>query len=109
VVSLLHVNALVVSLEIRLPHKLLVAIFQRARKWIFSAGIMGFHMRFKVVASAKKLATSFDMALEICIFFGGELSRVSRPSYGAWAAPLVVGTGLPSILTFRTPAVGWDW
>ncbi len=69
---------------------------------------MGFHMRFEVVASPKELATSFDMALEICILFGRKLSRVSRPSYGARAASLAVGTGLPSILTFRTPTVGWN-
>jgi hypothetical protein len=79
-ISLLHMTALVMPLQVGLPHKFLGAIFHWAEEWIFPSRVVGFHMSFEIVTPAKKLATAFDVALEVCIFFGGELPRLSYAS-----------------------------
>ena len=89
VVPLLHVYTLMMSLQVRLSNELLVAVRDWAWEWILSARIMGLHVSFKVVASSKKLATSFDMTLEVCIFLGGKLSRSPGPCYYAWTSEIL--------------------
>jgi len=69
-IPLLHVNALVMSLQIGLPDELLVAVLQWAGEWILPAGIVSFHVSLEVVTASKQFATAFDMALEIRIFLG---------------------------------------
>jgi hypothetical protein len=84
-ISLLHVNTLVVPLQVCLPDKLLIAIFQRAREWVLPACIMGLHMRLEIIAASEELTTTFDMALEIGIFFGSEFSNPCA----SWASPVI--------------------
>ena len=81
-VPLLHVNALVMPLQICLPYKLLAAIVYGTWKRILSTRIMRFHMGLEVVAPTEKLATSTDTALEVGILLGGKFSRLSRTCYG---------------------------
>jgi hypothetical protein len=52
-ISLFHVNTLVVPLQIRLPDKLLVAIFQWTWEGVLATRIMSFHMSLEVVAPPK--------------------------------------------------------
>ncbi len=86
-------------LQIRLPHKLLIAVLEWTRKWILSTGIMSLHVGFEVVATTEQLVTSFDVALEVCILLGSESSL---HTFGArqlsGAAPLVLGRGQEPIL-----------
>jgi hypothetical protein len=75
VISLLHVDALVMSLQICLSYKLLVAVIEWAREWIFSTGVVCLHMRLEVVTAPEEFPTTFNVALEVGVFFGGELSN----------------------------------
>jgi hypothetical protein len=75
VISLFHVDTLVVSLQICLSHKLLIAVLQGTGKRIFSTCVVGLHMSFEVVASPKQLPATFDMALEVGIFLSCEFSN----------------------------------
>lgn len=70
VVALPHVNALVVSLEVCLAHKLLVAVVDIAREGVFAFVVMGLHVRLEVVAPAEELAAPLDLALEVGFLLG---------------------------------------
>ena len=69
---------------------------------------MGLHVCFEIVAPSKQFATSFDMALKVCVFLGSKLSGISRASYCARATALAMGARLHSLLTFRASSVGRD-
>ena len=92
-IPLFHVHALVVPLQIRLPHELLVAVLEGARERILPAGVVGLHVRLEVVAAAKEFTTSLDVALEVCIFLSGESPRLSGADNGTRDAPLLVRPG----------------
>jgi hypothetical protein len=89
-VALFHVNTLVVPLQVGLSNKLFVTVFQGTRKRVLAGCVMSFHVGLKVVASPKKLATSFHMALEVGVFFGRKLAGLSCPCYSAGRPPLIL-------------------
>jgi hypothetical protein len=70
VVSLLHVNTLMMSLQICLPHELFITVLYSAMKRIFSTRVVSFHMGFVIVASTKQLPTAFHVTLKVGVFFG---------------------------------------
>jgi hypothetical protein len=110
VVPLLHVHTLVVPLQIRLPHELLVAVLQRTWERILPTSVVSLHVRLKVVAAAEELPASLNMALEVRIFLGGESPRLSSADNGARDAPLLVRSGgWRLLLTLGSPIVEWNW
>lgn len=82
VVALLHVHTLVVPLKIGLANKLLVAVGDGAREGILALLVVGLHMRLEVVAPAKHLAASLDLADKVGLLLGSQAARSSsRPRY----------------------------
>lgn len=106
VISLLHMDTLVMSLQVGLANKLLVAVLDRAREWIFAAGIMCLHVRLEIVASPEELATSFDVTLEVCIFFRSQSSSSSAGD--SIGSALKRNPGSAPVLALRTSVVVWN-
>lgn len=71
-VAFLHVNALVMALEIGLANKLLVAVVDRAREGVLALLIVRLHVRLEVVASAEHLAASLNLAHKVGLLLGGQ-------------------------------------
>lgn len=78
-VPLLHVHALVVALEIRLAHKLLVAVCHLAGEGILPLLVVRLHVRFEVVAAAEHLAAPLDLADKVGLLLGRQ--PAGRPSW----------------------------
>lgn len=67
VVSLLHVHALMVSLQVCFPGKLFATLLHRTVERIFPLFIVCFQMSLVIVASREHFATAFDLATETSI------------------------------------------
>ena len=73
VIPLLRVHALVMPMQVGLPHKLLGAIRHCARERILPLLVVGFHVRLEIVAPAEELSAPLDFALKVRLLLGGEL------------------------------------
>lgn len=65
------------SLQVRLSHESLAAPIQLAGERVLPLLIMSLHMTLEVIRAAEELPTSFDLALEIGIFFCCVLAKRS--------------------------------
>lgn len=74
VVPLLHMNTLMMPLEIRLAHKLFGTAINLAWEMVLAPFVVRLHVRLEVVAAAEELPTAPDFALKIGFFLGRELS-----------------------------------
>lgn len=73
-VALFHMDTLVMPLKIRLAHKLLGAAVDLAGEVVLASLVVRLQVRLEVVAATEELATTPDIALEIGILLGRELS-----------------------------------
>jgi hypothetical protein len=70
-IALLHVHALMMALEVSFPNKFFGAPIYCAWERIFTLLVMGFQVRFVVVAATEKLAASLYFALKVGLLLRG--------------------------------------
>lgn len=75
VIALLHVDALMMSLQIRFSNKLLATAVGKTREGVLSLFIMRLHVRLEVVTPTKEFATSIHFALKVGFLLCRVLAR----------------------------------
>lgn len=82
-----------VSLEIGLSDKLLVAVGEGAREGILALLVMSLHVCLEVVAAAEHLAASLNFANKVGLLLGGQTARSSPRPLDPVLPPYVVEIG----------------